>query len=54
MYYRTLCNVLNFYGSWSRRACTVGNDNESSGSVKATEILDQNFGPSVIKKDVDP
>jgi hypothetical protein len=35
-------------------ACTVGNDNENYGSVKATKITDQNFGSSVLKKDAAP
>jgi hypothetical protein len=54
MYYRTLCNVLKLYGSWSRMACTVGNNNETYGSVEATEILDQNFGSIILKKNAAP
>jgi hypothetical protein len=46
--------VLNLYGSWSRKACTAGNNNEIYGSVEATEILQQNFGSIVLKKDSDP
>ena len=54
MYYRALCNELKFYGSWIRRACTVGNDNESWVSVKVMEIRDQNFGSCVVRKDAAP
>jgi hypothetical protein len=35
-------------------SCTVGNNNETYGSVKATQIPDQNFGSSVLKKDPVP
>jgi hypothetical protein len=35
-------------------ACTVGNNNETYGSVEATEILDQNFGSIVLKKNAAP
>ena len=35
-------------------ACTVRNDNETQGSIKVTEILDQNFGSCILKKDAAP
>jgi hypothetical protein len=35
-------------------SCTFGNNNETYGSVEATEILDQNFGSVVLKKDAAP
>jgi hypothetical protein len=54
MYYRTLCNVLKLYGRWSGMSCTVGNNNETYGSIEATEILDQNFVSIVLKKDAAP
>ena len=46
--------MLNLYGTWSGMACTAGQDNEPSGSLKRTEILDQSFGPYVFKKDAAP
>ena len=49
IFYRTLCSMLTQYGSWSRMACNLGNDNGPSVSVKVTKILDQNVGSGVLK-----
>jgi len=35
-------------------ACTLRNYNEPSGSVNVTQILDQNFGSCLLKKDAAP
>jgi hypothetical protein len=35
-------------------ACTFGKDNETHDPVKVAEILDQNFGFCVLKKDAAP
>jgi hypothetical protein len=35
-------------------SCAVGNNKEIYGSLEATEILDQNFGSIVLKKDAAP
>jgi len=45
--YRTLCNMLNFYGNWIRIDCTSGHGNEPSARKFKLALFFNNFFYSI-------